>query len=249
MEELYEKYSKSINAVDDAIEMIAKLPKSKCYDAEYLEREFIPKLGLNNESLHEQPQELGPYFGMGLHLWQYPSQLAKYLVWLTHNTKSIENYTEIGCRWGGTFILINEWLKKVGSPLGFSLAIDPIAPTPFMQRYIEVSNSPVHYIQDLSTSLRAKEYLDSFKTHMVFIDGDHSLRGVMQDHLLVRNSADIIVHHDVLSDACPDTTLFWDYIKHAESDFKAYEFCQQYNSVQGNFLGLGALKRIEKRQD
>ena len=173
-----------------------------------------------------------------------PSQLSRYLVWLAHNAREIRTFSEIGCRWGGTFILVNEWLKKVGAPLEFSLAIDPIDPTPFVRKYIEVSSTPVHYIKNFSTSQEVIDYMSMLKPEMVFIDGDHSLQGVMFDHLLVRKTAKIIVHHDVASQACPGTSVFWSYIKQAESDFFAWEFTQQYSSVSGNFLGIGALKRL-----
>ncbi|MDO1582213.1 hypothetical protein [Rhizobium oryzicola] len=243
MEEKYAYYQSIVGAVDEVIAKVRDLPLQRCYDMQYLEHEFIPSLGLNNEQLEQQPPELGAYFGRGLHLWQYPSQLANYLVWLAHNAKSVHNYTEIGCRWGGTFILVNEWLKRIGAPIEFSLAIDPIAPTPFIQRYREISSSPIIYLEAFSTSEEVKKYFATFRPEMVFIDGDHSLHGVMFDHLLVRTKADIIVHHDVTSDGCPATTLFWSYLKQAETDFDHWEFGQQYDSVQGNFLGLGVLKK------
>ncbi len=243
MIEKYQHYANIVDAVESTIEKIRDLPISRCFDVQYIEKQLIPELGLNDESLEEQPAELGEFFGKGLHLWQYPSQLARYLVWLAHNAKHVRNYTEIGCRWGGTFILINEWLKKIGAPLEFSLAIDPIAATPFIEKYIQISTTPVHYIQNLSTSPEVGEYLAAFKPQMVFIDGDHSLHGVMFDHLLVRKTAEIIVHHDISSQVCPGTSLFWSYVKQAETDFSSWEFTQQYKSVGGSFLGIGALKR------
>lgn len=243
MIEKYQYYASISGSVESAIETIRNLPSAKCYDIQYIERQLIPELGLNDEYFEQQPNELSPYFGKGLHLWQYPSQLARYLVWLSHNARQVRNFTEIGCRWGGTFILVNEWLKKIGAPLEFSLAIDPIEPTPFIEKYREISSTPVHYIQDLSTSQQVGDYLRSFKPDMVFIDGDHSLHGVMYDHLMVRKQAGIIVHHDISSQACAGTTLFWNYIKQAESEFEAWDFTQQYESVDGHFLGIGVLKR------
>jgi len=243
MIEKYQYYANIVDSVESTIEKIRVLPISKCYDTQYIEQHLIPDLGLNDEYLEQQPAEFAEFFGKGLHLWQYPSQLARYLVWLSHNAKQVRNYTEIGCRWGGTFILVNEWLKKIGAPIEFSLAIDPIEPTPFVKKYIEISSTPVHYIQNLSNSQDVIDYLSVLKPEMVFIDGDHSLQGVMYDHLLVRNSANILVHHDVASQACPGTTLFWSYAKQAESDFNSWEFTQQYDSVAGNFLGIGVLKR------
>ena len=243
MIEKYQYYSSIVSAVDEAIEKIKILDQKLCFDVAFLENDLIPNLGLNDEVLNEQPAELAKFFGKGLHLWQYPSQLARYLVWISHNAKTIKNYTEIGCRWGGTFILINEWLKKIGAPLEFSLAIDPIEPTPFIKRYIELCETPVVYIQNYSTSEEVGGYLKTIRPEMIFIDGDHSMRGVMFDHLLVREAAKIIVHHDVNSQSCPDTSLFWSYIQLAETGFNNYTFADQYDSVDGTFLGIGVLKR------
>jgi hypothetical protein len=78
----------------------------------------------------------------------------------------------------------------------------------------------------------------------VFIDGDHTLSGALADHLLVRDHATIIAHHDICSQACPDTTLLWQTLRKLEAPiFEFYEFVDQYPSVQGAFLGIGAMKR------
>ncbi|MCM2290913.1 class I SAM-dependent methyltransferase [Allorhizobium sp. BGMRC 0089] len=244
MFEQYEYYEKISDHIDKVIDFINSIPENKIYDINYIENFIIHEIGLNNEYLEQQPPELGDYFGKGLHLWQYPRQLARYMVWLSYNAQNMTSYCEIGCRWGGTFIVVNEWLKKIGAPIEFSLAIDPVPATPFIKRYMEISDTPVHYIQNLSTSRDVIDYLTCAKPSMVFIDGDHSMNGVMFDHLLVRKFADIIVHHDVASDACPATTLFWSYVKQAEDGFEASEFTQQYDSVPGNFLGIGVLKRL-----
>jgi len=243
MTDRYNHYESIVDCVDQAIFRIAQLDKRYCFDAVYLENEFIPQLGLNDESLREQPAELSPFFGKGLHLWQYPSQLSKYLVWLSYNAKSIRRYMEIGSRWGGTFILISEWLKKIGAPLDLCIAVDPIQETPFLRRYREIASCPVLYIRSLSTALEFDSVLNSSRPDFVFIDGDHSMRGVMSDHLKVRKFSNIIVHHDISSQSCPDTSLFWQYLKHAEDGFDFFEFIDQYPSVKGRYLGIGALRR------
>ena len=56
-------------------------------------------------------------------IWQYPNQFSKYL-YLLSNYK-INSYIEIGCRWGGTFVLTNEFLKKHNTIIK-SVAIDII---------------------------------------------------------------------------------------------------------------------------
>ncbi|MGY4312198.1 hypothetical protein [Bradyrhizobium sp. JR3.5] len=155
---------------------------------------------------------------------------------------------EIGCRWGGMFVLVAEWLRHSGADLKTVIALDPIAPTPSIATYFELlqeqaSIEPV-YLQAYSTSPLVGAHVDRLRPDFVFIDGDHSLRGAMQDHLLVRSHASIIVHHDIHSQACPDTTLLWKALKEFEAPgFDAFELTSQYPSVNGSFLGIGAMKR------
>lgn len=141
------------------------------------------------------------------------------------------------------FILINEWLKKNGANLILSCAIDPINITAFIPRYIEISDSPVIYRQGYSTDPSVQKTIRAINSDMVFIDGDHSMKGVMHDHLLVREHAKIIVHHDINSTSCPATTLFWSYIKQAEKQFQTFEFVDFYPSVGKPYLGIGVLRK------
>jgi hypothetical protein len=92
------------------------------------------------------------------------------------------------------------------------------------------------YICDNSTSQEVSGLVKRIKPDFVFIDGDHGLKGVLLDHLLVRDHARIIVHHDVVSHSCPDTALHWDAVKKLERhDFEFFEFVEQYDSVKGSF--------------
>jgi hypothetical protein len=244
-----EKFLGRKQAVAETVGRIRQLSATQCRDVRFLEHDFIPSLGLNDEMLHEQPGELSKYFGQGLHIWQYPSQLARYLAWIAQHAPGVASYAEIGCRWGGMFILISEWLRRHGADLRQVVAIDPIAPTPFIDEYFSFLRS-AHpetesvYVQDFSTSSQAKMTLARIKPRFVFIDGDHSLRGALEDHMLVRDTAQIIVHHDICSDACADTKYLWSVLKRLEAqEFEVEEFGDQYASVRGDFLGIGVLRR------
>jgi hypothetical protein len=240
-------------SVGEAVASISSLTEAQCLDKGFLENEFIPSLGLNDEFLNEQPSELSPRFGKGLHIWQYPNQLAGYLAWLAQNSNNITSYMEIGCRWGGMFILISEWIRKNGGQLRAVIAVDPIKPTPFIEAYFDLLRDrstdglpaiQATYLCELSTSSAVKELVQRVEPDFVFIDGDHELRGALFDHMLFRDHARIIVHHDIHSDACPDPTFLWEVLKKVEAkDFEFYEFIDQYPSVRGNFLGIGAMKR------
>jgi cephalosporin hydroxylase len=240
----YQYYEELLPSVERAQELIRTLPSQRLFDRDYLEHELIPALGLNNEQLHEQPQALAPHFGKGLHLWQYPNQLSGYLVWMARHASQVSSYMEIGCRWGGTFILTCEWLRRVGADLRVAVAVDPIPETPFLAHYrTTVADMPVLYRQEFSTDPTFIDFCHQLRPDFVLVDGDHSMKGVMHDHVLVRNFADIIVHHDIVSTSCPDTTLFWRYLANAEDRFTAWAFTDQYDSVGRPYLGLGVLKR------
>jgi hypothetical protein len=236
------------DAVGNAMEAIAALTQAQCVDADFLEHSFIPSIGLNDEVLHEQPPELSASYGKGLHIWQYPNQLAGYLVWLARNAADVTSYMEIGCRWGGMFILIAEWIRKSGGQLRAVTAVDPIDPSPFILTWFDLlrerTQIQVNYLQNLSTSDMVRRAVDRIRPDMVFIDGDHELRGALADHMLVRDHAQIISHHDISSRAWPDTTFLWETLKKLEAhDFEFFDFVDQYPSVGGNFLGIGAMKR------
>jgi hypothetical protein len=241
------------NVVGEAVAAIAGLTEAQCVDANFLENEFIPSLGLNDETLEEQPPELSASFGKGLHIWQYPSQLAAYLVWLAKNAAGVTSYMEIGCRWGGMFILMSEWIQKNGGKLNAVTAVDIVKPTPFIETYFNllqdrsaVGLPPIQatYLCGFSTSSAVRQAVDRIRPDLVFIDGDHGLRGVLADHMLNRNCARIVVHHDVCSQACPDTTFLWESLKVLEAhEFDFFDFVSQYPSVKGKFLGIGVMKR------
>lgn len=233
--------------IPSAMASIASVPDGKLRDITFLETELIPALGLNDENLNEQPKELATFFGKGLHIFQYPNQFARYMVWLAEHATDTKAYVEIGSRWGGTFVVICEWLRRIGAPLQSATAIDPIGETPMLKVYGEtLSRQQIDYrfIQDSSTSQAVKSVLKQKRPDFIFIDGDHSMAGALADHMLARQSATIIVHHDVASDACPETTALWTALKELEAGvFVATEFPDQYASVNGSFLGIGVLKR------
>ena len=87
----------------------------------YLE-DLVIRLGFNVEILREQPKIVKENGG-GLYIWQYPNQFSKYLCLL--QKYNISSYIEIGCRYGGTFILTTEYLKRFNN-ITKSVAIDII---------------------------------------------------------------------------------------------------------------------------
>lgn len=215
----------------DRIQYIRDSTTDELLDVDYLER-LMCRLGFNDEILHEQPEIVRANTG-GLKIWQYPNQFSKYLKFLSE--RGVTSYLEIGCRWGGTFILTTEYLKKFGD-VKEAVAVDII-------------DSPVAdyeggtFIRIDSKSPEFKEYIARKQFDLVLIDGDHSYEGAKSDYLLVKDHAKIIVFHDITNIACPGVMKIWNEIKH-EYDF--YEFTQQYPEIPSCYLGIGvAVKKVQ----
>jgi cephalosporin hydroxylase len=205
---------------------------------------IIEKIGLNNELLHEQPPELEQYYGKGLFVWQNPKQFSKYIVWLLENAQDCSSYLEIGCRWGGTFIVICETLRRANPNFKWAVAVDLMEKAPFVEQYTKIAQNSgfeIMYFRGSSTSKEFTDLINEKRPDVSFIDGDHRIFGALQDHMLVREYSKIIVHHDVSSDVCHETTLLWDALKKLECGRNYVEFTDQYPSVRGKYLGIGVL--------
>ena len=215
------------------------IKESKIKDLEnsdYLEN-LIIKLGFNTEKLREQPKIVKENGG-GLLIWQYPNQFSKYLCLL--RTLNISSYIEIGCRWGGTFVLTSEYLKMFNT-LNKNVAVD-IIDSPVLNYCLNNNNS--EFIKASSHSEEFKNYITTNYFDLIFIDGDHSYNGVKNDYNISKNSGKIFVFHDIVNDMCLGVIQFWNELKNNESDiYDFFEFTEQYEDVltdtHQKFLGIG----------
>jgi hypothetical protein len=75
---------------------------------------------------------------------------------------------------------------------------------------------------------------------LILIDGDHSYEALKKDFDVAKQfSPKYVVFHDILNDECLGVVKFWNEIK---DNYKHYEYTKQYDSVSGNFLGIGLIE-------
>lgn len=209
-------------------------------NAMYLEY-LIMRLGLNNEYPEEQPAFVGVHSG-GLKIWQYPNQFAKYLLLI--GGLKISSYLEVGCRWGGTFVLTCEFLAmKCG--LKRAVAMD-IIDSP-VKEYCYVERNSEFIMMD-SQSEDFKRFMADNFFDMILIDGDHEYDGVKSDYENCRDRANVLVFHDISSDVCPGVSAVWQEFKDSHKDeFEFHEITDQYDEVVARagmkYLGIGVAIR------
>lgn len=188
---------------------------------------------------YEWPPSLAVHTGKGLQVWQYPNQFSKYLAFLS--AYKINSYLEIGVAYGGTFVLTLEYLSRLNTDL-VACCVDVRNPSALFDVYSDFRSFT--YVVAKSSDLFDHVDRDS-RFDLVFIDGDHSRNGVVNDFLMVKDRASIIGFHDIVNFKTPGTIAAWRDIKKDFADsFDFFEFVDQYPALAGggegkSLLGIG----------
>ena len=201
-------------------------------DRRWLE-DVIAEAGLAPRG-REIPVCLHDHIG-GVRAWQYPIQLAPYLLWLSD--KRIRSYAEIGVAYGGTFILTVEYLSRF-FPLTVAVAIDMSSDAAFLDYARE--RPWIRIVSDLSTSPAARRAAEQYGPFdLAFIDADHAEAACLADYEMISPYARIVAFHDLVEHTTPGVAKVWADVTGAEK----VEFVEQYAGVADATYGIGAVEQ------
>ncbi|HEY6433113.1 MAG TPA: hypothetical protein VIZ17_14125 [Acetobacteraceae bacterium] len=233
--------SRPIEAGDiaQAVAELRAAPLDLLLNPDWLEKDFLLRLGLNDEVLEEFPAELYPWCGYGLKSWQYPRQFSRYLCFLA--SRNVTSYVEIGSRHGGTFIITVEYLDRF-TPIANACAID-LEESPLLRGYQQEFRQFQYHLGS-SQDRPARDILRGV-WDLALIDGDHSREGCWADYQAVKDSARIVAVHDITNDNCPGVREVWRHIRSIVPARFVFEQTDQYRETYDRtgkrFLGIGAV--------
>ncbi len=203
---------------------------------------LLLELGLNDEGLDEYPVDLHPYCGQGLRIWQYPHQFGRYLAALSR--LGITSYLELGVRHGGTFVATVEYLQRF-TPLDHAVGVD-IIPCTALDAYRR-QYQPKAEFACLDTQKPA--FTELLERHgrfdLVLIDSLHEAEHCRNEVRALHPYANMLAFHDIASDTYPDVATVWREVQ-ALGEYECFEFTDQYDSVQGRFMGIGLAIRNDR---
>jgi cephalosporin hydroxylase len=213
-------------------------------DAGRLEREILPALGLNDEILDEFPRELYPYCGKGLRHWQYPNQFGPYLAALSR--ERIASYLEVGVRHGGTFLITVEHLSRF-APLRKAIAMD-VVDSPWLRGQLASRPGMRMVLADSQLPQFPRFLAREGPFDLALVDAAHHEWTAQHDLDSVRPHANIVVMHDIVSQACPGVEAVWNRFRDEHgAHWEFEEFTAQYDDVLerqgGPYLGIGVAVR------
>lgn len=186
---------------------------------------------------HNYPRFLAPRCGKGIQVWQYPCQMAPYLLKISqHRPRS---YLEIGTLHGGTFAFTVEYLHKISGQAPTAMAVDMIL-SPFLDSYTSLSPKTEFVLGNSHEAGIKHKIKENGPYDLVMIDGDHTAWGCFDDLETCMPLAKMIAVHDICDSYAYEVRHAWEEFKRRWSgiwDF--FEFVDQYPDLDNPWMGIG----------
>ena len=136
---------------------------------------------------------------------QYPDELAKLLIFLYQH--KISSFCEMGVAFGGTFFVIDSFLRAVNPEMKYSLAINSYSDRSFKKK-LEVYQKEHPEVTFLE--MDAREFIPDKKYDFCFIDYEHTAENCRISYNAMKKYSNFIGFHDIKYRRYPDVVKFWD---------------------------------------
>ena len=155
--------------------------------------EFLLKqvgVGFRTNDFEIKKGEYLPSKGYKIKIW--PDELARFLIFLFEHKKEINSYLEFGTGTGGTFFVIDSYLRAINPNMGTSITIDKNNNPPRgFDEYQKLH--PVQYLGINTYDFKMSNY------DLCFIDANHAYKGVKCDYEKSKDCCKFIAFHDIVT--------------------------------------------------
>lgn len=192
-----------------------KMTSEQLSDYKFLAKFIFYRVGLTLDCKQlkiKDPTKLECWNGLGLR--QYPEEIAQLLVFLYKNKNDINSYFEIGVSGGGSFFLIDSFLRAVNPDMGKSFGIDNVSVSRHRKKFDNyIKENPD--VELVNVDSREFEIIEEYD--FCLIDGGHNQVG--NDYNMVKDYCKIIAFHDIVSPLAPKVINLWNTFSSPKIEF------------------------------
>jgi hypothetical protein len=152
--------------------------------------------------------------GSRLRIIQLPLELARFLVWM--RDKQINRYLEIGTSTGGSWFLIDSYLRAANPDYRGSIGYDRTSKLrdadPYFSRF---KDAEFRHQSSIDLNLKDEQY------DLTYIDACHQEQWVWHDFLKVKTHSRFVAFHDIVLADGSTVSKFWQV---AKNQYPSWEF-------------------------
>jgi hypothetical protein len=205
---------------------------------------IISEIGLYNEGDRKHPQNrnvhlygddvkymnIVPNVGM----WQIPRQLAGFLIQLV-NLGNIDTFLDIGTCRGATITIVAIFLSRFGIKKIETIDVIKFLHDDLKKKWEEL-NLPITYTL-IPLEVSFNNYVSLKRYDVIFIDGNHDYKYVLNDYITAKTMTTKICFHDINDCFCHDVVRLWSEIKKGKKYMNTYEFTHHSHGYK--LMGIG----------